>query len=274
MQSNCDYEGEYRLRVTLAPSAALQMESEGNDSIANADIPVLAAVPVSGLVHQRASIAAALATGDGGDFYSLGTLTAGTAITLNESQPATSGLSGVLAILDSAGKAVATSAAGATNLGYTLPTGSDGKYYARVTAAAGTAGLLSQYVLGVDVVDTVPPTVVAVSLPAEGTTASDVLDRFTVTFSKDMAPATVNDGTKVDLRGAGVDGQFDTADDLVYQLVSYGYTRLNSQVFPTSSVQYKKGRRPKEPTLLPEGITGGHEQCETRCVNWRGFWYC
>ena len=96
--------------------------------------------------------------------------------------------------------------------------------YRSHTAAAGTAGLLSHYVLQVDVVETVPPAVVSVSLPAEGTVSPDVIDPFTVTFSKDMAPATVNDGANLDLRAGGADGQFGTADDRVYHVVSCGYT--------------------------------------------------
>ena len=39
-----------------------------------------------------------------------------------------------------------------------------------------------------------------------------------------MAAATVNDAASYDLRAAGPDDAFDTADDVVYTLASSGYT--------------------------------------------------
>src|SRR5262249_59724871 len=87
-------------------------------------------------------------------------------------RPTSSPLPGALAVLNAAGTAVATSAAGAASLGYTVPSGGDGTYYARLTAAAGTAGLFSQYLLSIDLVDTVPPAVTGDTLlPADGATS-------------------------------------------------------------------------------------------------------
>src|SRR5262249_3458415 len=157
-----------------------------NDAISGANAPGLALVPVGGVAHQRASVAGAVTYGDGGDFFLLGNLTAGTAIALTESQPTTSPLSAVLTIFKGS-TAVATSAAGAPSSPYPVPAGGDGTYYVRVSAAGATAGLLAQYLLGIDLVDSVPPTVTAVDLPAEGTSSQAVIDRFTVTFSEDMA---------------------------------------------------------------------------------------
>src|SRR5205807_1925570 len=124
---NYDYEGEYRLRVTLVPSAGYQVESEYNDSLNNANTPGLALASVSGVNHLQATIAGAIVTGDGGDYYYLGNLVGGTTISLKESQPSLSTLSEILTVVNSSGTAVATSAGGATNFSYTLPVGKDGK---------------------------------------------------------------------------------------------------------------------------------------------------
>jgi hypothetical protein len=51
-----------------------------------------------------------------------------------------------------------------------------------------------------------------------------VIDRFSLTFSEDLAAGTVTDMGNYDLRAAGPDGVFDTADDELYGLASYGYT--------------------------------------------------
>ena len=212
---NYDYEGEYRFRVTLAaPNSGIQMETESNDSTGSANTPTLTLA--SG--HLKATVGGAITTGDGGDFYNLGNATVGTAITLTESQPSTSSLSDILAIVNSAGTVVATSAAGATSLSYTIPSGANGTYYARVTASGTTAGLLSQYILGIDLYNTLSPTITSVSFPAEGTTTNAVLDRFTVTFSEDLNASTVNNPANFDLRAAGPDGTFGTADDILYHV--------------------------------------------------------
>jgi len=164
---NYDYEGEYRIRVTLA-APGTQVESESNDSIASANVPTLALTSPG---HVTATMAGSINTNDGGDYFKLGNITAGVGITLGETQPSTSLLSDVLAIVKSDGTVLATSAAGAASLSYTIPSGGDGAYYARVTAASGTAGLLSQYLLLIDLADTIPPTITSVNLPSEGTTS-------------------------------------------------------------------------------------------------------
>jgi hypothetical protein len=206
---NYGYEGEYRLRVTLA-APPLQMETEANNSTAAANAPVLA---VSG-PSQQATVAGYIGLGDPGDFYSLGNLTGGTTITLGLTQPATSGLAAELAIL----KGTTVVATGSDP--YAIPLGEDGAYYARVTAGSGTAGLQSQYLLSIDVADLLSPFVTGDTLPGEGTTISSVYDRFNLSYSEDMLAATVNSSASYDLREAGADGTFDTADDVPYTVVT------------------------------------------------------
>ena len=72
--------------------------------------------------------------------------------------------------------------------------------------------------------DLVPPKVTGVSpLPANNGSTNKVVDRLTVTFSKDLDAATVT-GSRFDLREAGADGAFDTADDVIYSLGVDPYT--------------------------------------------------
>jgi hypothetical protein len=54
----------------------------------------------------------------------------------------------------------------------------------------------------------------------EGSTSTSEIDRFTLTFSEDLAAATVNNGASYDLRAAGADHLFDTVDDQIYVLIS------------------------------------------------------
>lgn len=88
----------------------------------------------------------------------------------------------------------------------------------------GQVGLLAQYILRVDMADSQPPSVVSTSLPGEGTTSTDLIDRLTVNFSEDMSPATVTNTANYQLISAGVDGTFGTPDDLSYTIVPQAYT--------------------------------------------------
>ena len=164
--------------------------------------------------HQLARVAGYASLTDPGDFYSLGNLTAGTTIALGLTQPGSSALSGSLAVFKGG-----TLVTGATSP-YTIPTGQDGAYYVRVTANSATAGLLSQYILSIDVADLLPPSVTGSNLPAEGATITGVYDRFTLTFSEDMTAAALNSSASYDLRAAGPDDTFDTGDDVLYTVTT------------------------------------------------------
>ncbi|HET7625544.1 MAG TPA: FG-GAP-like repeat-containing protein, partial [Verrucomicrobiae bacterium] len=123
------YYGEYRLRVTLA-RPPVQLESENNDSIGNADVPALSIA--AGV--QTATVLGYVGNYDNsGDFFKLGNLAAGTIVNLGFTHPANSGLMDGLAIYNSAGVLMSNSVAGATNLIWTVPTGADGLYYARLS---------------------------------------------------------------------------------------------------------------------------------------------
>ena len=86
------------------------------------------------------------------------------------------------------------------------------------------AGPWAQYILGVDVADLIPPQVTAVSpLPGNNNSTNGVLDKLTLTLSKDLDPTTVI-SSSFDLREAGPDGVFGTADDVIYSLGVDPYT--------------------------------------------------
>src|SRR5262249_32420891 len=133
---NYGYEGEYRFRATLAP-AGTQMEAEANDSTGSANVPALA-LQGSAPVHQVATVAGYVGLADGGDYYKLGNISAGTTINLGQSKPSNSALAGVLAVLNSAGTAGATSAAGAAAPRHHRPPRRGRPHHAPPTAAAGT----------------------------------------------------------------------------------------------------------------------------------------
>ena len=87
------------------------MEAETNDSTGAANVPTLA-LQGAAPVHQVATVAGYVGQADGGDYYRLGNISAGTTINIGQTKPSNSPLSGILAILNSSGSAVATSAAG------------------------------------------------------------------------------------------------------------------------------------------------------------------
>ena len=74
-------------------------------------------------------------------------------------------------------------------------------------------GLLAQYILNLDLADTLPPAIASDDWPAEGSTNALVIDRFTLGFSEDMSPATITNSVHYDLRAAGADKLFGTVDD-------------------------------------------------------------
>ncbi|MCS7091075.1 MAG: CARDB domain-containing protein [Verrucomicrobiota bacterium] len=92
-------------------------------------------------------------------------------------------------------------------------------------ASASEPGLMSQYLLTLELADASPPTIVADTLPLEGAQVLDLVDRFTLTFSEDTLATTVNNPTNYEMRSAGPDGLFDTPDDMVWPItVSPAYS--------------------------------------------------
>jgi hypothetical protein len=220
--------GAYQMNLELV--RGIQLESDrgySNDSIDGANaISFAHGAPA----HLVAAVAGTTMAASGSnldeDLFQLGTLTAGDVVVLNAQLPSSSTWNGAVTVVDANGMAV-TDEDGNPMDGHFLGTISvAGTYFAMVkpqTSGAG-AGPLSQYILNVDISDLMPPRVMAVNpLPGNNSGTSGVLDRLTLAFSKDMDPATVIGGN-FDLREAGPDGLFDTADDVTYSLQVDPYT--------------------------------------------------
>jgi hypothetical protein len=215
------YYGEYRFRVTLGRKP-VQMETEGNNNRQTAN--QLAFAAASG--KRTASVVGYANYGDGnnsGDYFGFGNIADGTTIHLTWTKPSTSAFTGNVIIQKADGTAVASANSTAGVLDYTVPAGGGGAYYGQVAPDNSALGMLSQYILKVELGDSMPPAIVSATLPAEGTTNVAVYDRFGIGFNKDMDPVTVSAASNYDLRAAGADGLFGTADDQRYTLVAGSY---------------------------------------------------
>jgi hypothetical protein len=177
---NYDYFGEYRLRVSLLKPPVL-VESEDNGGVNNANSLALTAAPG----RRSAQVFGSIHAEDNQDFYRLGNLSAGTFINLVLSKPGMSQLQPVLAIFRG-GTQVALGGAGETNLFYLVPEGGEGAYYARVSAAGNTQGLLAHYFLELVLNDITPPRALSSTLPTNGSVSTALWDGFSVTVNKDL----------------------------------------------------------------------------------------
>ena len=65
-----------------------------------------------------------------------------------------------------------------------------------------------------------PPAIVDIGLPAQGSTSTGVIDDFSLQFSEDLYDVAVNNASSYDLRAAGGDGSFTTGDDAIYTILS------------------------------------------------------
>ncbi|MDF7800708.1 FG-GAP-like repeat-containing protein [Pontiellaceae bacterium B1224] len=95
------YRGEYHLAVQLA-KPPVQVESEANDDIANADVPAL----TLSAGKQQATVAGFSLFNTGYDYYSLGNLASGTVIQASVELPSFHNMWPELELLDPAGNAI------------------------------------------------------------------------------------------------------------------------------------------------------------------------
>ena len=215
----------YQMRVdqSQAGSGPL-LDTTPNNSQTN---PVALGFTSSNQGEFSGSVAGALPLGSNGDYYSLGTLNGGNAIALTASAPSISSLytgSGSPPALElalflagnSSPQAVSTTG----SLNYSIPAGATGNYIIAVLPSIPTPAVVyqtirAQYLLSVNVVDGVAPTVTATSLPpAAGTTAA-IVNQFTLTFSENLAAATVTNPANYSLQ---------SSNGTTYQLAPAAYT--------------------------------------------------
>ncbi len=208
-----------RYQVRLDQSRGIQLEQEDNGTQAAANQINLAFS--SGLSQGR--IAGSLPAADAtGDYFKIGTLNVGNLINVTALYPTGSTFSASHPVLTvyAAGATQTTSSNLTGNLSYTV-TG-DGVHYVRVQSS--NRDLRAQYLLNFVISDGVLPTVSGTTLPAENGATSEVLDRFNLSFSEDLAALSVSNSANYELRSAGSDDAFGTADDIPYRVVTTGYT--------------------------------------------------
>ena len=213
--------GGYTVRVDLA--RGIDLESDAN----NANGTIAGANPLQysrGSIGQSAAeVAGDLMASEGGDpdydFFRLGSLAAGNIIDLRAQLPSSSTLDARVTVVDSSGTLLADTDGSPTDGRFIATVVNAGDYYAKVEANSG-AGTTGQYLLDVNLSDLVAPTITAVSgLPANNSTTTDLTGGVVLTFSEQLDPSVVQSNDAWELRSAGDDGQFDTADDHLY-----GYT--------------------------------------------------
>lgn len=208
-----------RYQVRLDQARGIQLEQEDNGTQATANQINLAFS--SGLSQGR--IAGSLPSADStGDFYRIGTLNVGNLINVTALYPTGSTFSASHPALTvyAVGATQTTYSNLAGNLSYTV-TG-DGVHYVRVEST--NRNLRAQYLLNFVISDGVLPAISGTSLPSENAATTEVLDRFSLSFSEDLAPLSVSNSANYELRSAGADDAFGTADDALYQVATTGYT--------------------------------------------------
>lgn len=226
--------GNYELRVDVTRGET-QLESDtdyANDSIGLADplrkslIGQDAAATVAGTIMATAPAGWPDHGNTDEDFFALGELNVGNGVDLDLRLPSRSELDGRVTLIDATGTVVADDDGDLSDADFQATIASAGSYYALVEASAG-AGHRGQYLLDVAIDDDVVPRVVQVeNLADEGQTVTLLHGEFSVVFDEDLDPVTVLSEGAIDLRAAGPDSLFETADDVVYNLaVSPEYSR-------------------------------------------------
>ena len=207
----------YAMRLDLARGPLLETEDNSSPSTAN-----VVSFDVSN-GQYLAKVAGAFPSTDGnGDYYAIGTLNPGNVIAVQPRFPAGSILntSALVTTIEIAGNPVPVITSSSSLLNYTVA--SNGFYYIHVQSA--TAGLRSQYLLQISISDSVPPVVVGTTLPAEGGSSTAIIDRFTVSASEDLSVTAASNPSNYEMRGAGVDNTFGTADDTIYHFSGISYS--------------------------------------------------
>lgn len=218
---NYNYFGLYRLRITVAHPPA-ELENENND-------PNQLPSPINltaenghlmGVVGGYINASDAQAS----DNFALGNIGGGATLNAAWVKPASSDVSLKLEILSPAGASLAASATGQNSVSYSVPVNGAGIYYLRATPVSGTPGILAQYLVNFDFTDSTAPQIVSDSLPAQGSSSSALIDRFSINFSEDMDAGSLGAVASYDLRGPGADGNYGTGDDIVYAIQPQTYT--------------------------------------------------
>ncbi|MDW8380508.1 MAG: Ig-like domain-containing protein [Verrucomicrobiota bacterium] len=211
----------YRLRMDLSRGPDLEVEPNDATNTAN----VLPARQLPGGFQFR--VVGTLTTNDAaGDWFGLGTLDPGNSV----SWELFSGPYSTLRTGDaqfSLFRLGQTNAVIATNASSQYVIVERGDYFARVSSST-NRDLVARYLLSVSVGDNVGPSVLNVTLPAEGGTSTDIIQGLTITFSEPLHPVTATNPANYLLRQPGPDGSFGTGDDVIYHLAVGPYSTGNT----------------------------------------------
>ena len=178
--------------------------------------------------QQRAVKSAVIAgtiDGNDDDRFSLGLLNPGTTVVLDASAlPGWSDLKPLVEVVDFDGNLVPDE--DPRDALVTAVVETDGHYYARIRHQEATngsdarSGVESQYVLGISVIDLVPPVIRSMDgLPQAGESTQQLLHEIRVKLSEELDPTSQSD-LAIELRAAGNDGVYGTDDDGSYDIVS------------------------------------------------------
>ncbi|MBA3481151.1 MAG: Ig-like domain-containing protein, partial [Pirellulales bacterium] len=229
-ESSSSVSGSYGLRIDLARGIDLESDANyRNNSISQAD-NLRFSHAVAG--HAVGTAAGNIMAGEAAildiDYFSLGLLTAGNAVDVKAHLPSASILQARVSVVDSQGMPLADTAGDGSDDHFLGTVVASGVYFAKVEANSGS-GHSAQYVLDVDIADSIAPTVTGLQgIPGANGTTSSLSGRIVVSFSEQIDLSSVNSGVWV-LRSAGLDDAFNTADDGVYGLASSSNVNASSQ---------------------------------------------
>lgn len=149
------------------------------------------------------------------DYYRLGNLKAGQSVSLSVAVPQWSALAPFVDLVDASGNSLVD--ADPSDASFTGEVAEDAEYFAVLSSVTG-AGASSQYAVTAAITDMIAPEVTALDrFPHDASVSEQLFSMFTITFSEDLDPTSIVPAA-LDLRGPGLDEQFDTGDDILYTL--------------------------------------------------------
>ena len=175
--------------------------------------------------HLVASVAGSLYSQEGVDYFTLGKLDAGNAVSVSSRTISVSGLTYKVQVVGKTVGLLPDADGSQLDAKASVTVTQNDDYYVKVEAISGV-GIRGQYLINLDVQDTVAPKVTSiVGLPVAGGTVGLFLNPVTVNFSEDLQTAGVNALSTWEMRSAGVNGTFGDADDVVYTVSASGSSR-------------------------------------------------
>ncbi|EMI27152.1 C-type lectin [Rhodopirellula europaea SH398] len=209
-----EYQRDYELRVDTVAGQTLESREQANQHKGHGDTIALNSTPDGSL---KGSIAGTLLLADR-DTYKLGSLEPNLQVRFTIDRPEWSQIEPVIGLygVGSAFTEISPDEDGS----FRALTTDRGEYEVLVAAnpEGNGAGFDGQYVLNVEVIDTVPFQVTEIrGLPSDNGETDQMLSDFEVTFNRNLSEGSF-ESSDVSIVEAGADGQFGTSDDQSYAL--------------------------------------------------------